>query len=216
MVQQILKTLKRSNTSAMTRKSSTRKLGATSTIESSARSSAKGKASRDVFLPKIKLYSKVPIQPYAETSPGSHRSKSDESKHTHTQYEVRLKARRGLVANSLKRWADSDLYTAPPPIDSPRVSVSIAASWISISGGRKRVMIIHIARAYFSAPSLQPTCVDICEEDFVERYVDRCGELVVSMHATRRVAQHWQKPSSQFVLTAAPKAIGHQLAYSTQ
>ena len=54
-------------------------------------------------------------------------------------------------------------------------------------------MINDVARAYFNAPSLSPTFVDICDEDFEEGDEGMCGELMVSMYGARPAASNWQK-----------------------
>ena len=54
-------------------------------------------------------------------------------------------------------------------------------------------MINDVARAYFNAPSLSPTFVDICEEDFEEGDEGMCGELKVSMYGAGPAASNWKK-----------------------
>ena len=57
-------------------------------------------------------------------------------------------------------------------------------------------MLAHgsdVSRAYFHAPSLKPTFVEICPEDFEPRDEHRCGELNVSMYGTRPAAGNWQR-----------------------
>lgn len=53
-------------------------------------------------------------------------------------------------------------------------------------------MVNDVARACFNAPSLTPTFVEICEEDFEPGDEDKCGELRASMYGMRPAAQNWQ------------------------
>ena len=72
------------------------------------------------------------------------------------------------MAKDLQKQSDPELYTATPPIEMLRWIISVAATgWSSKSRARK-TMINDVARAYFNAPSLSPTFVDICDEDFEE------------------------------------------------
>ena len=57
----------------------------------------------------------------------------------------------------------------------------MAATGLSKKGRTRKIMINDAARAYFNAPSLSPTFVDICDEDFEEGDEGMCGELTVSM-----------------------------------
>ena len=54
-------------------------------------------------------------------------------------------------------------------------------------------MANDVARAYFNAPNLKPTFVNICDEDWEPGDKDMCGELLVSMYGTRPAASNWQK-----------------------
>ena len=51
-------------------------------------------------------------------------------------------------------------------------------------------MVNDVARAYFNAPNLVPTFVDICEEDREPGDEGMCGELLVSMYGTRPAANN--------------------------
>ena len=54
-------------------------------------------------------------------------------------------------------------------------------------------MVNDVSRAYFYAPSLKPTFVQICAEDFEPGDEHRCGKLLVSMYGTRPTAGNWQR-----------------------
>lgn len=112
---------------------------------------------------------------------------------TNKQDEANPKYRSRLVAKDYKKGSDPELYTATPPIDALRLLISLAAIGSPSRGARRRIMTNDVARAYFNAPSLSPTFVDICEEDFEEGDEDNCGELRVSMYGTRPAAQNWQR-----------------------
>ena len=85
------------------------------------------------------------------------------------------------------------MFSATPNIEMLRYLISVAASGKSIKQRRNQIMANDVARAYFNAPNLKPTFVDICEEDWEEGDEDMCGELLVSMYGTRPAASNWQK-----------------------
>ena len=87
------------------------------------------------------------------------------------QDELNPKYRSRLVAKDFKRHIDPDLYAATPPIEMLRW---IITGWSGKSRARK-ILITDLARAYFNAPSLPPTFVDICDEDFEEGDEGMCG-----------------------------------------
>lgn len=118
---------------------------------------------------------------------------------TNKQDEINPKCRSRLVAKDFNRWADPDVNTATPPIDALRLMISIATTGSSIRGDQKKVMINDVAGSYFNAPSLVPTFVSICEEDFEEGDENRCGELLVSMYGERLAAQNWQRCYTQLL-----------------
>ena len=49
-------------------------------------------------------------------------------------------------------------------------------------------MVNDVSRAYFYAPSLKPTFVQICAEDFEPGDEHRYGKLLASMYGTRPAA----------------------------
>ena len=98
-----------------------------------------------------------------------------------------------LVAKDFNKGKDPDLYTATPPLELLRVLVSLAASRKGKGGGRWKLMVGDVSRAYVYAPSLKPTFVGICPEDFEPGDEHRCGELNVSMYRTRPAAGNWQR-----------------------
>ena len=85
------------------------------------------------------------------------------------------------------------MFSATPNIEMLRYLISLAASGKSIRGRRKKVMANDVARAYFNAPNLKPTFVDICNEGWEPGDEEMCGELLVSMYGTRPAASNWQK-----------------------
>ena len=56
-----------------------------------------------------------------------------------------------------------------------------------------KIIVNDVSRAYFYAPSLKPTFVQICAEDFEQGDEHRCGKLLVSMYGTRPAAGNWQR-----------------------
>ena len=74
-----------------------------------------------------------------------------------------------------------------------RYIVSRAAIGWSIKDRRRKIMVNDVARAYFNAPNLKPTFVEICDEDREPGDENMCGELLVSMYGTRPAAGNWQK-----------------------
>ncbi len=54
-------------------------------------------------------------------------------------------------------------------------------------------MANDVARAYFNAPNLKPTFVEICEEDREPGDEGMCCDLLVSMYGTWPAASNWQK-----------------------
>ena len=121
-----------------------------------------------------------------------------------------------LVAKDFNNCKDPDLYTATPPLEYLRLIVSLAASRTSANGERWKIMINDVSRAYFYAPSMQPTFVDICEEDFQPGDEGMCGELLVSMYGTRPAAGNWQRCYTEllshgFVGAASCTCIVHRL-----
>ena len=50
-----------------------------------------------------------------------------------------------------------------------------------------------VSRACFYVPSLKPTFVQICAEDFELRDEHRCDKLLVSMNGTLPAAGNWQR-----------------------
>lgn len=112
---------------------------------------------------------------------------------TNTQDEANPNYRSRLLTKDYKTKSDPELYTTTPPIDALRLLLCLAATGYASKGARRRVVINDVARAYLNAPSLSPTFVEICQEDFEEGGEDRCGELRVSMYGARPAVQHWQK-----------------------
>ena len=119
---------------------------------------------------------------------------------TNKQDELNPKYRSRLVAKQFKRYQDPELYTATPPIEMLRSIISIGATGSSRKGRRRKIMVNDVARAYFNAPSLEPTFVEICDEDFEPGDEDMCGELLVSMYGTRQAASNWQKCYTNLLL----------------
>ena len=103
------------------------------------------------------------------------------------------------MAKDFNKGEDPDLYTATPP-ELLRVLVSLAASRKGKDGGRWKLMVSDVSRAYFYAPSLKPTFVEICPEDFEPGDEHRCGELNVSVYGTRPAAGNWQRIYTQKLL----------------
>jgi hypothetical protein len=93
----------------------------------------------------------------------------------------------------LNNCKNPELDTATPPLEFLRLVISMAASKTTKTGERYKIMVNDVSRAYFYAPSLNPTFVEICEEDFEPGDEQRCGELAVSMYGTRPAAMNWQK-----------------------
>ena len=54
-------------------------------------------------------------------------------------------------------------------------------------------MVNDVARAYFNAPNLVPTFVDICEVDCEPGDGRTCGELLVSNNGTQQAANNRHK-----------------------
>ena len=95
------------------------------------------------------------------------------------------------MARDFNKGKDPDLYTATPPLELLRVLVSLEASRKGKGGGRWKLVVSDVSRAYFYAPSLKPTFVEICPEDLEPGEEHRCGELNVSMCGTRPAAGNW-------------------------
>lgn len=66
---------------------------------------------------------------------------------------------------------------------------------VEVLGEVSHRMVNNVARAYFNAPSLTPTFVDICDEEREPGDEGMCGEVSVSMCGTRLAAQNWQRCS---------------------
>ena len=98
-----------------------------------------------------------------------------------------------LVAKDFKKGKHPDLCTAAPPLELLRKLVSLAASRKGKGGGRWKLMVSDVSRAYFYATSLKPTFEEICPEDFEPGDEHRCGELNVSIYGTRPAAGNWQR-----------------------
>ena len=94
---------------------------------------------------------------------------------TNEQDESNPKYRSRLVAKDFKKHSDPELYTATPPMGMLRWVISVAATGLSRKSRTRKVMINDVARAYFNAPSLSPTFVDICDEDFEKGDEGMCG-----------------------------------------
>ena len=71
-----------------------------------------------------------------------------------------------LVAKDYNNSKEPDLYTATPPLGFLRLIVSLAASPQDKCGRPWKIVVNDVSRAYFYAPSLNPTFVQICAEDF--------------------------------------------------
>ncbi len=52
-------------------------------------------------------------------------------------------------------------------------------------------MLNDVARAYFNAPNLTPTLVELCDEDREPGDEGMCGELLVSTYGTKPAAKNW-------------------------
>lgn len=57
-----------------------------------------------------------------------------------------------------------------------------------------------MARAYFNMPSLTPTFVDICEEDWEPGDEGMRRELRVPMYSTSPDAQKWQRCYTELIV----------------
>ena len=91
------------------------------------------------------------------------------------------------------------LFAATPPIESLKAIVSEAASKGRRSqDGTIGIKINDVSRAYFYARSLEPTYVELCEEDCEPGEEDMCGRLNQAMYGTRAAAKEWQ---SEFTTT---------------
>ena len=97
------------------------------------------------------------------------------------------------MARDFNKGKDPDLYTATPPLELLRVLVRLASNRKGRSGGRWKLGVSDVSRAYFYAQSLKPTFVEICPEDLELGEEHRCGELNVSMCGTRPAAGNWQR-----------------------
>ena len=143
------------------------------------------------YFHKMKVYRKVPIQKCRdETGRMPIKVRWID---TNKQDEKNPRYRSRLVAKEFKRYNNPDLFTGTPPIEMLRFLVSTAATGWSRMGKRRKIMVNDVARAYFNAPNLVPTFVDICEEDREPGDEGMCGELLVSMYGTRPAANNWQK-----------------------
>ena len=98
-----------------------------------------------------------------------------------------------LVAKDYNNSKEPDLYTATPALEFLRLIVSLAASFQDKCGRPWKIVVNDVNRAYFYAPSLKPTFVQICAEDFEPGDEHRCGKLLVSMYGTRPAAGNWQR-----------------------
>ena len=106
---------------------------------------------------------------------------------TNTHYRSRL------VAKDFKTFVNLEWYAATPPLEVLRALISMGATTTCAAEGPNKIMINDISRAYFYAPSTEPTFVELCEEDKEEGDENMCGELLVSMYGTRPAATNWQK-----------------------
>ena len=149
------------------------------------------RAAEMAYFRKMKVYKKVPIQRCKDVT-GKMPIKV-KWVDTNKQDETNPRYRSRLVAKGFKRYNDPDLYTGTPPIEVLRFLVSLAATGWSRKQRRRKLMVNDVARAYFNAPNLVPTFVEICEEDQEPGDEDICGELLVSMYGTRPAANNWQK-----------------------
>jgi hypothetical protein len=148
------------------------------------------RAEMDYFR-KMKVYKKVPLQRCKDlTGKAPIKVRWID---TNKQDEQNPKYRSRLVAKDFKKYHDPDLYTATPPIEMLRYIISRAATGMSRTGRRRKLMVNDVARAYFNAPNLTPLFVEICEEDREPGDEYMCGELLVSMYGTRPAASNWQK-----------------------
>ena len=114
-----------------------------------------------------------------------------------------------LVAMQFKEAGDRpDLYSPTPPLEALKALLTLAAAgrkslteWDEwTSGGPVEVLHSDISRAYFNAPTTEPTYVRIPEEDWEPGDENRCARLLVSMYGTRKAASNWEAHYSDWLL----------------
>jgi len=148
------------------------------------------------YFRKMKVYKKVPISKcFAMTGQkpiGVRWIDVNKQDHINPKYRSRL------VARQFNKSADLDMFAGTPWLEALRSLISIAAS--PTNQNILKIMVNDVSRAYFYAPCLTPTFVEICEEDFEDGDEDKCGELLVSMYGTRPAASNWHTHYSGILL----------------
>jgi len=99
-----------------------------------------------------------------------------------------------LVALEFKVGNRPELYSATPPLEVVRLIISLVASTSDGKESADPISIMHIdvSRAYFHAPCLKPTFIEIPAEDRQPGDEDRAGKLNVSMYGTREAQINWE------------------------
>ncbi len=100
-----------------------------------------------------------------------------------------------MVSNEFHDEQMDGLFAGTPPLGAFGFLIHEAAAvmW-NQSMGSKVVMINDVARAFFEAPAIRDTCVEIPKEYMTEedRRHDRVGDLRMSLYGTRDAAMYWQ------------------------
>ena len=106
-----------------------------------------------------------------------------------------------LVAMQFKVAGDRPaLYSPTPPLEALKSMLALLAAarhsdeaWDEHKElGPVEVVHSDVSRAYFNAPTSEPTYVRIPDEDWEDGDEHRCARLLVSMYGTRSAASNWE------------------------
>ena len=98
------------------------------------------------------------------------------------------------VAKEFKRYNDTELFAATPPLEALRLILSRGAS-----AGRQDTCfgVIDVRRAYFYAPARRAVYVELPWEDWQEGDEGMCARLNGSLYGTRDAARNWDAEISK-------------------
>ena len=104
-----------------------------------------------------------------------------------------LKALLGLAAAGRKSLLEWDEWSSDGPVE---------------------VLHSDISRAYFNAPTTEPTYIRIPEEDWEPGDERMCGMLLVSMYGTRKAASNWEAHYSDWLISLGfERGTGYPLIF---
>ena len=149
------------------------------------------------YVPKHKLYTKVPRE-WCRQATGKEPIKTgwvDTNKGSAQVPNYRSR----WVATEYKRYNDTELFAATPPLEALRLLLSGGAS-----SGRTDTCfaVVDVRRAYFYAPARRDLYVELPWEDWEAGDEGKCGLLRGSLYGTRDAARNWDEDISRAMKAA--------------